>query len=129
MSVQIPDSVMDVLLSEIAANADTQSVCSDTTTPVDLTGELAAASMVTGDGNDYSIAQGDAGAGSRKLTMVAKSGVTVDAAGTPNHVVLTNSTNASAIKLITTCSGPDLTAGSSVDFPSWKYELDVPTAV
>ncbi len=128
MSIQIPDSVQDVLLSEIAANADTQSVTSDSSTPTDLTNELASVAMTTGDGNDYTIAQGDAGTGSRKLTMAAKSGVTVDASGTPNHVVLSNSTNSNQIKCITTCSGPDLTSGSTVDFPSWKYELDIPTA-
>lgn len=127
MSKQVPDAVMDVLLNEIANNADSQGVTSDTSTPTDLTNELATASMTTGDGNDYTIADGDAGAGSRKITMAAKSGVTVDVDGTPNHVVLYDSTDADTFKLITTCSGPDLTSGSTVDFPSWKYELDVPS--
>lgn len=127
MSKTIPDTIMDTLLNAIADNADTQSVVSDTSTPTDLTNALAAASMATGTIGDYSIAEGDAGAGSRKLTMAAKSGVSVDAAGTPNHVVLADSTDANAIKLITTCSGPDLTVGSTVDFPSWKYELGVPS--
>lgn len=127
MSKEVPISVMDVLLTEIAANADTQSVTSDSTTPTDLTNELAAASMATGDGNDYTIVQGDAGEGSRKLTMAGKTGVNVDVGGAPNHVVLSNSANASQIKLITTCSGPDLTVGSTVDFPSWTYELGIPS--
>jgi len=120
MSKSVPDAVMDAVLDEIAT-ATLQSVVSDSTTPSDLTNELANADMASG---DYTKAEGDAGAGSRKVTMAAKSGQTVDAAGTPNHVVLSLT---GTIKLVTTCSGPDLTTGSTVDFPSWKYEIGVPS--
>ena len=120
MSKSVPDSVMNKILDEIAT-ATLMTVVSDTSTPTDLTGALADVAMA---GGDYTQAQGDAGTGSRKVTMAAKSGQDVDADGPPNHVVLSLT---GAIKLITTCSGPDLTDGSTVDFPSWKYEIGVPT--
>ena len=119
MSKSVPTAVMDALLDAIATST-LQNVVSDSATPTALTNSLADVAMAAG---DFAKATGDAGAGSRKITMSAKAGVAVDADGTPNHVVLSLG---GTIKLITTCSGPDLTTGSTVDFPSWKYELGVP---
>jgi hypothetical protein len=119
MAKSVPAAIMDALLDAIAAST-LQTVVSDATTPTDLTGALADVAMAPA---DFTKAVGDAGAGSRKLTMAAKSGVLVDASGTPNHVVLST---AGTINLVTTASGPDLTVGSSVDMPTWKYELGVP---
>ena len=123
MAKSVPDTVMDQMLSYIAA-CTRMDVVSDVSTPTDLTNSLADVTMTAGDGNDYTIAQGDAGAGSRKVTVAAKSGVTVDTSGTPRHVVLTLS---SVIRLVTTCTGPDLTASSTVDFPAWDFELGIPS--
>lgn len=120
MSKSIPAAVMDKILDEIATST-LQTVVSDVSTPTDLTGALANATMAAG---DFTKAEGDGGAGTRKLTMAAKSGQEVDANGTPLHVVLSLS---GTIKLITTCTGPNLTEGSTVDFPSWKYELSALT--
>lgn len=119
MSKSVPTAVMDKVLDEIAT-ATLMTVVSDESTPTDLTGALAGVAM---GGGDFAKAQGDAGAGSRKVTMGAKPGVTVDADGTPRHVVLSLS---GTFKLITTCSGPNLTSESTVDFPAWKYEIGVP---
>lgn len=120
MAKSVPDEVMNKILDEIET-ATLQTVVSDATLPTDLSGALAEVAM---GGADYTQAEGDAGAGSRKITMSAKSGVTVDVSGTPNHVVLSLS---GTHKLVTECSGPDLTDGSTVDFPSWKYEIGIPT--
>ncbi len=119
MSKSVPTAVMDKILDEIATST-LMTVVDDVGTPTDLTGALADAVMA---GGDFTKAEGDAGAGSRKVTMTAKSGQEVDAEGTPTHVVLSLS---GTIKLITTCTGPDLTTGSTVDFPAWKYEIGVP---
>jgi len=119
MSKSVPTAVMDKILDEIAT-ATLQTVVSDSSTPTDLTGALADATMATA---DFTKAEGDAGVGSRKISMSAKSGQDVDTSGTPNHVVLSLS---GTILLVTTCSGPDLTSGSTVDFPAWKYEIGVP---
>lgn len=120
MSKSVPDAIMDAALDMVAAST-LQTVVSDVTTPTDLTGALADVAMASG---DFVKAQGDAGAGSRKLTMSAKSEVEVDAAGTPNHVVLSLG---GTIRLITTCTGPDLTVGSVVNFPAWEYEIGIPS--
>ena len=120
MSVSVPTAIMDLALDGIAAST-LMNVVSDISTPTTLANSLADVAMASG---DFTKAPGDAGAGSRKITMAAKSGVTVDVSGTPRHVVLSLST---VLKLVTTCTGPDLTSGSTVDFPAWKYELGVPT--
>lgn len=119
MAKSVPDSVMDAILDEIATST-LQSVVSDATTPTDLVSTLADIDVA---GVDFTKSVGDAGAGSRKLTVAAKSGAVVTAGGTPNHVVLSLT---DVIKLVTTCSGPELTVDSVVDFPSWTYEIGVP---
>lgn len=116
----VPDAAMDAILDYYAAST-LQSVLSDVTTPVDLSNTLADVAMAAG---DFTKAEGDAGAGSRKLTMSAKSDVAVSADGSPLHVVLSES---GTIRLVTTCTGPDLTTGSNVNFPAWEYEIGIPT--
>jgi hypothetical protein len=120
MAKHVPDLVMDAALDYVAACTQ-MDVTSDVSTPANLTNSLADVTMA---GGDFTKAQGDAGAGSRKVTMGAKSGVVVDENGTPRHVVLSLT---GTIRLVTTCTGPDLTATSTVDFPAWKYEIGVPT--
>ena len=120
MSKSVPDTIMDAALDAVAGSTR-MDVTSDVGTPTDLTNTLANVAMA---GGDFVKAVGDAGAGSRKVTMGAKAGVSVTGDGTPLHVVLTLT---AVIKLITTCTGPDLTNGSSVDFPAWKYEIGIPT--
>ena len=119
MAKSLPDAVMDTVLDAIAASTRMDAV-SGAGTPTDLTTTLANVAMA---GGDFAKAVGDAGAGSRKLTMTAKSAVSVTANGDPTHVVLSLT---AVIKLITTCTGPTLSTGSTVDFPTWKYELGIP---
>ena len=120
MAKSVPDAIMDAALDAVAEST-LQTVVSDSATPTDLENALADVAMASG---DFTKAEGDAGAGSRKLTMSAKSNVTVDEPGTPNHVVLSLG---GTINLVTTCTGPDLTAGSTVDFPAWEYEIGAPS--
>ena len=120
MSKSVPDLVMDAALDYVAA-CTRMDVVSDSSTPTNLTNTLANVTLSSG---DFTKAQGDAGAGSRKVTIGAKSAVSVTGNGTPLHVVLSLT---AVIRLITTCTGPDLTSGSTVDFPAWKYEIGIPT--
>ena len=120
MSKSVPTAIMDAALDAVATSTQ-MDVVSDVGTPANLTNTLAHVTMA---GGDFTKATGDAGAGSRKVTMGAKSGVSVSVSGTPHHVVLSL---AGTIKLITTASGPDLTSGSTCDFPTWKYELGIPS--
>jgi hypothetical protein len=123
MAKSVPNAVMDVILDEIAT-ATLMTVTKDVGTPANLTNKLADVAMA---GGDYEKAEGDAGAGSRKVTMATKTDVDVDGAeapGSPLHVVLSLG---GTFKLVTTCTGPDLTTGSKVDFPAWKYEIGIPS--
>ena len=82
---------------------------------------LATATMAPG---DYTVAAGDVSG--RKVTMTAKSGITIDASGTANHVVLHN--NTTILGYTTTCDALVLTAGggNTVNFPAWKIEIAAP---
>lgn len=82
---------------------------------------LATATLASG---DYTVAAGDVSG--RKVTVAAKSGVTIDASGTANHVVLHD--NASILGYVTTCDALVLTAGggNTVNFPAWKIEIAAP---
>ena len=120
MSKSIPDITMDAALDYVAA-CTRMDVTSDSGTPANLTNTLANVAMA---GGDFTKAQGDAGAGSRKVTVAAKSAVTVTGSGDPLHVVLSLT---SVIRCITTCTGPTLSGSGTVDFPAWDYEIGIPT--
>ncbi|GIW55338.1 MAG: hypothetical protein KatS3mg082_1742 [Nitrospiraceae bacterium] len=80
---------------------------------------------------DFTVANGD-GTGNtpRKVTMAAKSGASVFATGTANHVALAKKGSASTapeLLEVTTCTSQALTAGNTVNFPSWKIEIGAPT--
>ena len=120
MGKAIPEASMDAMLSHLAGSTR-MDVVSDTATPGGLSGSLAHVSMA---GGDFAISQGDGGTGSRKMVVAAKAGVSVAVAGTPKHVCLSHG---GGLRLVTTCTGPDLTVGSTTAFPSWKYELGILT--
>jgi len=122
MGKLIPDTTLDQLLTYIQNNATKMHVTSDSDTPTHCNNSLAVVDMVPG---DFTIEEGDGGAGSRKITIATKTDVDVTADGTPEHVILAND-DCSEMFLITTCLGPDVTIGSKIDFPEWKYELAKP---
>lgn len=117
------DDVLDGML-DIIALADIMTVCSqqpaDRTEAV-TTYALADVAMVPGDGNDFTIANGDTSG--RKVTVAAKAGVLVDASGTASHVALSDATR---LLYVTTCTSQVLTAGNTVDFPAWDVEVADP---
>ena len=71
-------------------------------------------------GGDFTKANGDSSG--RKVTVAAKSGVTIDTSGTATHVALRDGTT---LRYVTTCASLVLTAGAgnTVNFPAWKIEL------
>ena len=73
---------------------------------------------------DYTKAVGDAGTGSRKCTMAAKSGVSISATGTANFVNLDDGTT---LLYTTTCTAQSLTSGGTVNIPTWKVEFGIPS--
>ena len=73
---------------------------------------------------DFTKAAGDTSG--RKVTIAAKSGVTVDASGTANHIALVT-VSGSVVRYVTTCTSQVLTAGNSVNVPAWKIEIGAAT--
>jgi hypothetical protein len=95
-----------------------------------VTNTLASTTMTAGMGGvDYAAAaDGAGGAGSRKLVISAKSGVSVTGAGTQNatHVALTL-TGDTTVRMVTTCTSQPVTNGNTVNIPSWQHDFTVPT--
>jgi hypothetical protein len=77
---------------------------------------LADATMVAD--TDYTKADGDTSG--RKVTVAAKSSVTVDTTGTAIYIALVDATR---LLYVTTCTSQALTSGNTVNFPAWDVEI------
>ncbi len=84
------------------------------------TGKLAEATL---SGADFSFAAGDVSG--RKVTVAAKSGLSVLAAGTADHVALLDVAG-SRLLYVTTCPSQALVAGGTVSIASWAIEVGAP---
>lgn len=89
-----------------------------------VTNTLASTAMTPD--TDYTKADGAAGAGSRKVTVAAKNGVSVSASGTATQIALTK-TSDTTVRAVTTCTSQALTSGNTVNIPSWEHTFGVPT--
>jgi hypothetical protein len=83
-------------------------------------GKLAEAALTVG---DFSLAAGDVSG--RKVTVAAKSGLAVIAAGTADHVALLDVAG-SRLLYVTTCPAQALAAGGTVSIASWAVEIGAP---
>lgn len=124
MAKQAPDPVMDAAFDYID-QSNIMHVCS--AEPANYAG-IAAVSLasvaVTPDTGDFVKANGDTSG--RKVTVAAKSGVSVTANGTATHLVLARSTD-STLRYVTTCTAQALVLGNTVNIPAWKVEIADPT--
>lgn len=123
MAKAVSNDVLDQALAEVALGT-IMTVCTQqptTRAEAVTTYALADVAMTPGDGNDYTIADGDTSG--RKVTVAAKGGVPVDTSGTATHVALCDGTR---LLYVTTCTSQVLTAGNTVDFPAWDIEIADP---
>jgi hypothetical protein len=112
------DGAFDVL-----DQADLMTVCSaEPTTRTEAITTFKLADIAMTPNTDFTKADGDTSG--RKVTVAAKSGVTVDSSGTATHVALTDATR---LLYVTTCTSQALTAANTVNFPAWKVEIADPT--
>lgn len=122
MDKEIPDSVLDILLTDIATSIR-MSICSGH--PINFAGiaavSLADVVMTPGDGNDYNIADGDISG--RKITTVQKASIIIGTTGLASHIVLDDG---SVIKGVTTVVPKSLVATELITIPAWKVELRDP---
>lgn len=83
---------------------------------------LAQVALTPGDGNDFTIANGDTNG--RKVTVAQKADVAITDNGTANHMALDD-----GVKFIVTTVTPKaLTSGDTTTFPAWDSEIADPVA-
>jgi hypothetical protein len=123
MGKAVPDATIDAMFDYVD-QCNIMHLCSGE--PANYAG-IAAVSLadvaLTPD-TDFTKANGDTSG--RKVTIAAKSGVTVDNNGTATHVVIARTTD-STLRDVTTCTSQVVTAGNTVNFPAWKHEVLDPT--
>lgn len=123
MGKAAPDATIDAMFDYID-QSNIMHVCSSE--PANYAG-IAAVSLadvaVTPD-TDFTKANGTTSG--RKVTVAAKSSVTVDNSGTATHIALARTTD-STLRYVTTCTSQALTAGNTVNIPSWEIEVADPT--
>lgn len=120
-----PDAMMDAAF-DFVDQADVMHACStldsDPTYAEVLAASLADVAMTPN--TDFTKANGDVSG--RKVTVAAKSGVTVDVSGTYNHVALVT-VSGTVLRYVTTGTSQALTAGNTCNFPAWDIEIADPT--
>lgn len=124
MAKSVHDDVLDGALNIIKNNCTRMVACSAEPTTYTQGNATYALADVTVAAGDFTAANGDTSG--RKLTVAAKSAVTVDAGGTVTHVCLLDVANSKLLYVTTTTSTAVALAGT-VDFGSWKVEIADPT--
>lgn len=123
MAKTINSTVLDQALNYIKNNATRMVVCSaqpTTYTEGNATFMLANVTMASG---DYTVQAGVTSG--RRVTMAAKTAISVTNSGTATHVALLDVTG-TALLLVTTCTSQALTAGNTVTVPTWNDEIAAP---
>lgn len=124
MAKSINSTVLDQALNYLKNNGTKMVLCSaqpTTYTEGNATYMLANVTMASG---DYTLANGDTSG--RKVTMAAKTGISVSNAGTGTHVAILDTTG-TALLLVTTCTSQAVSSGGTCDIGSWKDEIQAPT--
>lgn len=123
MAKAAPDATIDSMFDYVD-QSNIMHVCS--AEPANYAGIAAVslASVAMTPDTDFTKANGSTSG--RKVTVAAKSGVSVTASGTATHVVLARSTD-STLRYVTTCTSQALTSGNTVNIPAWDIEVADPT--
>lgn len=123
MAKQAPDATIDSMFLYVD-DCNIVHVCS--AEPANYAGIAAVslASVAMTPTTDFTKANGDTSG--RKVTMAAKSGVSVGTSGTATHIVLAL-TSDTTLRYVTTCTSQALTSGNTVNIPAWKIEVADPT--
>lgn len=123
MAKFVNNDVLDAAFNLIKTDCDKMTACSAQPTSFaegNASLALANAAMASG---DFTIADGDTSG--RKVTVGAKSGITVGTSGTATHVALLDTVN-SKLLYVTTCTSQALTAGNDMTFQAWNIEIADP---
>lgn len=123
MGKAAPDATIDSMFDYVD-QSNIQHVCS--AEPANYAGIAAVslASVALTPDTDFTKANGDVSG--RKVTIAAKSGVSIGTSGSATHVVIARTTD-STLRYVTTCTTQSLTSGNTVNIPAWKIEVADPT--
>lgn len=121
MAKSVNDDVLDGAF-DVLDQSNLMIACSaEPTTRTEAVTTYALADVAMTVDTDYTKANGDTSG--RKVTVAAKSSVTVDTTGTATHVALVDGTR---LLYVTTCTSQALTSGNTVSFPAWDVEIADP---
>lgn len=121
MAKSVHNDVLDGAF-DVLDQADIMTVCNaEPTTRTEAITTFKLADVAMTPNTDFTKADGDTSG--RKVTVAAKSSVTVDTTGTATHVALCDATR---LLYVTTCTSQALTAANTVNFPAWKAEIADP---
>jgi len=120
MGKSVHDDVLDGALNIIKNNCTRMTVCSQQPTTYTEANATYALADVTVASGDFTVGNGDTSG--RKVTVAQKTGVTVDASGTGNHVALLDVSN-SKLLYVTTATSQALTSGNTMTFNAWDIEI------
>lgn len=122
MAKFVNPAVLDGALNLVATATRMVAVAGQPTTFAAAdTGKLAEATLASG---DFALAAGDISG--RKVTVGAKSGLSVVAAGTADHIALLDPAT-STLLYVTTCPAQALPAGGTVSIGTWAVEIGSPS--
>lgn len=117
-------SFIDGAFNTIKASADTitYTLCStQPTTRTEAVTTYMLASTTLNKTTEITLANGDTSG--RKMTISAKTGVSVTNSGSGQHVAICDATN---LLFVTTTATQAVSAGGTVDIGSWKDEIAAP---
>jgi hypothetical protein len=118
-----PDAVQDAALDYIDLS-NIVHVCTGEPANYAAIAAISLASVAMVPNTDFTKAAGSVSG--RKMTVAAKSGVSVATSGTATHIVLAL-TSDTTLRYVTTCTSQVLTAGNTVNIPAWDIEIQDPT--
>ncbi len=124
MAKSVHDDVLDAALNYIKNNATRMTLCSAQPTTYAEANATYSLAQVTVASGDFTVANGDTSG--RKVTVAAKTGLTVATSGTATHVALLDVAN-SKLLFVTTTTSTAVAGGGTVDIGSWKDEIQDPT--
>lgn len=123
MGKRVHSDVLDGALGLVRSNATKMVACSGEPASFSAAdGSLKLAEVTVGTSD---LTLGDAAGSGRRVTVAQKSGVTVAATGTANHVALLDVAN-SRVLYVTTCTPQSLTLGQNITFGSWTVDINDP---
>jgi hypothetical protein len=126
MTKAAPDAMIDASLDYVAGSTIMTVCSSQPTTYAEATSNIGAGGYKIADvavaGGDFTKDDDTSG---RKVTVAAKSAVPIDVDGTALHIALSK-VGDTTLRYVTTCTSQALTSGGTVDFPSWKINIQDP---